>query len=123
MIVRIAEIEALAAPRPIYFAFDSDAAREQVFFPRGNIFFRYSKCDVQVARGVVRGNYAARRRNRFQCSAGAENEKHLLVRDAEHAQALAGFEQTQSELLLVKANRAGKIARVKASLNDAVEAW
>src|SRR5258705_6290395 len=70
----------------------------------------------------MRRDRSARRRNRLHRSAATKNEQHLLVRHAEHAQPLPGLEQAQSELILVEANRAGKIARVKAGFDDAVDA-
>src|SRR5712671_1361136 len=70
----------------------------------------------------MRRDHSARRRNRLHRSATTKEEQHLLVRHAEHAEPLAGLEQAQSELILVEANRAGKIARVKANFNDAVDA-
>ena len=56
-------------------------------------------------------------------AAAAEDEEHLFVGDAENAEALAGFEQAKSKLVLVEANRAGKIAGEEAGFDDAVDAW
>src|SRR5713101_6072963 len=122
MIVRIAEINAQAAFWPVHSAFDRYPAGDQMFLPNSQILFRYGERDVQLARGVVRRDHAAGRGDRFQRSAAAEYEQHLLVRHVEYAEPLAGFEQPESELVLVEANRAGKIGRVEASLNDAVNA-
>src|ERR1039458_2493976 len=122
MIVRIAEIKALAVCRPVHFAFDRDTAGDQMLFPRAEVFLRHSERDVHLARGTMRRNHSAGRGDRFQSFAAAEQEEHLFVRDAEHAEPLAGFEQAQSELVPIEANGSWKIARVKASLNDAVYA-
>src|SRR6266550_2240659 len=122
MIVRIAEINALSAFRPAHFAFDRDAALNQMLLPLGEILFRHGESEVQLARGVMWRNHSAGRGNRLHSSAATENKQHLLVRHTEHAEPLAGFEQPQTKLVLVKTNRAGKIARVEASFNDAVNA-
>jgi hypothetical protein len=122
MIVGIAEIDALAACRPVHLAFDCDAARDEMLLPHSEILFRYGERDVQLACGVVRRNHAAGRGDRFQSSAASKNKENLSIRHAEHAEPIAGFEQPQTELLLVEANRAGKIVRVKAGFNDAVDA-
>src|SRR6266550_2450834 len=122
MIVRIAEINAMPTFRPTHFAFDRDATLNQMLLPLGEILFRHGKSEVQLARGVVRRDQSAGREDRFQRSAAAEYEEHLLVRHAEHAEPLAGFEQPQAKLFLVKTNRAGKIVRVEASFNNAVNA-
>src|ERR1035437_9662207 len=122
MIVRIAEIKALAACRPVHFAFDRDGAGDQMLFPRAEVFLRHSERDVHLARCVVLRNHAAGGGNRLQSSSAAEQEQYLFVRDTEHAEPLPGFEQAQSELVLIEANGSGKIVRVKASLNDAVYA-
>jgi len=76
-----------------------------------------------LARGVVWWNHSAGRGERLQSSTAAEQKQHLLIHHPEHAEPLTGFEQLQSELVLVKANRAGKIVRVEAGFNDAVNAW
>src|SRR5882762_9286557 len=115
MIVRIAEVNAMPAFRPAHFAFDRDAALNQMLLPHG-------ESEVQLARGVVRRNDSARRGDRLHSSAATENKQHLLVRHAEHAEPLAGFEQTQSELFFVEANCTGQVVRVEASFNDAVNA-
>src|ERR1700704_1840139 len=122
MIVRIAEINAMPAFRPAHFAFDRDAALDQMLLPLSEILFRHGECEVQLPSGVVRRNHSARGGDWIHTSAATENKQHLLVRHAEHAMPLAGFEQPQSKLALVKTNRAGKIARVEASFNDAVNA-
>src|SRR5712675_413651 len=70
----------------------------------------------------MRRDHSARRGDRLHGSAATKEEQHLLVRHAEHAEPLTGFEQAQSELILVEANRAGKIAGVKAGFDDAVDA-
>src|SRR6267378_2416672 len=123
MIVRIAEVNAMPAFRPAHFAFDRDAALDQMLLPLGEILFRHGKSEVQLAHGVVRRNHSARRGDWIHTSAATENKQHLLVRHAEHTEPLTGFEQPQAKLVLVKTNRARKIARVEASFNDAVNAW
>src|SRR5882672_3337351 len=122
MIVRIAEVNAMPAFRPAHFAFDRDAALDQMLLPLSGILFRHGESEVQLARGVVRRNHSAGRGDWIHTSAATENEQHLLVRHAEHAKPLAGFEQPQAKLVLVKTNRARKIARVEASFNNAVKA-
>src|SRR6266446_6976923 len=122
MIVRIAEVNAMPAFRPAHFAFDRDAALNQMLLPLGEILFRHGKSEVQLARGVMWRDHAAGRGNRLHSSAATENEQHLLVRHAEHAKPLPGFEQPQTKLVLIKTNQAGKIVRVKTSFNDAVNA-
>src|ERR1700704_2695072 len=122
MIVRIAEINAMATFRPAHFAFDRDAALDQMLLPLSEILFRHGECEVQLPSGVVRRNHSAWRGDWIHSSAATENEQHLFVRHAEHAKPLAGFEQPQAKLVLVKTNRAGKIGRVEASFNDAVNA-
>src|SRR3979411_1718720 len=122
MIVRIAEVNAMPAFRPAHFAFDRDAALNQMLLPLGEILFRHGESEVQLARGVVWRGHAAGGGNRFHSPAATENKQYLLVRHTEHAEPLAGFEQPQTKLVLVKTNRAGKIARVEASFNDAVNA-
>src|SRR5258708_3124 len=69
----------------------------------------------------MRRNHSAMRGDRLHGSAATKDEQHLLVRDTEDAQPIARFEQAQSELILVEANRTGKIAGAKAGLNDAVD--
>jgi hypothetical protein len=120
MIVRITEINALATFRPVHSAFDRDATREQMLFPRGEILFRDGKREVQLARRAVRRNHAAGRRDRVRGPAAPEYKQHLLFGHAKRAEPLTGFEQPQSELLLVEANRARKIVRAEASFNDSV---
>src|SRR6266704_753428 len=122
MIVRIAEINAMPTFRPTHFAFDRDATLDQMLLPLSEILFRHGESEVQLARGVVRRDHAARRGDRLHSSAATENEQHLLVRHAEHAKPLAGFEQPQAKLVLVKTNRARKVVRVEASFNDTVKA-
>src|SRR6266436_4790283 len=122
MIVRIAEVNAMPAFRPAHFAFDRDAALNQMLLPLGEILFRHGKSEVQLARGVVRRNHSAGRGDRLHSSTATENEQHLLVRHAEHAKPLAGFEQPQSELFFVEANCTGQVVRVEASFNNAVNA-
>src|ERR1700722_4047701 len=122
MLVGITKIQAAASRRPHHLAFNRDTAIEQVFFPRRKILSRYSESDVQLSRGLMGWNYAARRGNRLQCSPALEHQQHLFVRDAEYAETLASLEQAQSQLILIETNRSGKIIRVKAGLNDAVNA-
>ena len=112
----------MPAFRPAHFAFDRDAALNQMLLPLGEILFRHGESEVQLARGVVWRDHAAGRGNRLHSSAATENKQHLLVRHAEHAKPLAGFEQPQSELFFVKANCAGQVVRVQASFNNAVNA-
>src|SRR5260221_938791 len=69
----------------------------------------------------MRRDHSARRGDRLHRSATTKNEQHLLVGDTEDAEPFAGFEQAQSELILVKANRTGKIAGVKAGFDDTVD--
>src|SRR5258708_22464857 len=120
MIVRVAKIDALAAFRPAHFAFNRDAAGGEMFLPLRQILFRHREGKMQLACGIVRRNHPPRSGNRLHSSAAAEYQKYLLVRDAEHAEPLARFEQTQSELLLVKTNRAREITRINAWFNDTV---
>ena len=120
MIVWIAKINALATFRPAYFAFDRDAVGEQMLFPRAEILSRDGEREVKLARRAVRRNHPAGRRDRIHGPAAPEYEQHLLIGHAKRAEPLTGFEQPQSELLLVEANRAGKIVRAKASFNDSV---
>jgi len=122
MIVGIAEIKALAAGRPIHFAFNLDTLCEQALFPRGEILFRDREREVQLAGGSVRRDHAAGRGNRLRCAAASENEEYLLVRDAEYAEAFAGFQQAESQLILVETNRAGKIVGEQTGFDDAIDA-
>src|SRR6267143_3729215 len=122
MIVRIAEIIAMPTFRPAHFAFDRDAALNQMLLPLGEILFRHGECEVQLPSGVMWRDHAAGRGDWIHTSTATENKQHLLVRHAEHAKPLAGFEQPQTKLVLVKANRAGKVVRVEASFNNAVKA-
>src|SRR5258706_11765943 len=69
----------------------------------------------------MRRDHSARRGDRLHRSATTKNEQHLLVGHTEDAEPFAGFEQAQSELILVKANRTGKIAGVKAGLDDTID--
>ena len=123
MIVGIAEIEALAAGRPVHLALDRDTLRDQVFFPRGEIIFRDGEREVQLARGIVRRDRAAGRGNRLLFAAALEDEEHLLVRHAEYAEAFAGFQQAESQHSLVEANRPREISREETGFDNAVDAW
>ena len=77
---------------------------------------------MQLACGLVRRDHATGRGNRFRRAAAAKYEEHLLVRDAEYAEAFEGFEKAESELIPVEANRTGKIAGEEAGLDDAIDA-
>jgi len=101
----------MPAFRPAHFAFDRDAALDQMLLPLSEILFRHGESEVQLASGVVRRNHSAGRGDWIHTSAATENKQHLLVRHTEHAKPLAGFEQPQSELFFVKANCAGQVVR------------
>jgi len=120
MIIGIAEIKALATGWPVYLALDRDALCDQVLFPRGEILFRNCEREVQLACGPVRRDHAAGRVDGFQFAAASEDEEHVLVRHAEYAETFVGFKQPKAQLVLVEANRAGKIVGVEAGFDDAV---
>jgi len=122
MIVGIAEIETLAAGRPGYFAFDPDALRDQALFPGGEILICNREREVQLACGLVRRDHAAGRGHGYRRAAATKYEEHLLVRDAEYAEAFEGFQQTESQFILVEANRTGKIGGEETRFDDAVDA-
>src|SRR3977135_1699004 len=106
MIVRITEVNAMPAFRPAHFAFDRDAALDQMLLPLSEILFRHGECEVQLPSGVVRRNHSAWRGDWIHTSAATENKQHLFVRPAEPAAPFAGFEQPQAKLVRIKTNRA-----------------
>jgi len=123
MIVGVAEIKALTAGWPINFALDLDSLCDQVLFPGCEITFRDSEREVQLSCGLMRRDHAAGGGKRFRFAAAFENEENLLIRHAEDAESFVGFDQPKSQPLLVEANRAGKIIRVEAGFDNAVDVW
>jgi hypothetical protein len=120
MIVGIAKIEALAAARPVYFAFDRDSSGNQFAFPLRKVRSRNCKGDVQRSGGLMRRDLAAGCENRFVLATALENEQYLLVSHAEYADAFVGLKKTEADFFLVEADGARKITGVQARFSDAV---
>jgi hypothetical protein len=120
ILVGIAEIETLAAGRPIDFAFDRDALSDEVAFPGWKILFRNGKGKVGLSRAVVRGDEAAGHLNGLNRSSEQEDQQHLMVSGGKGAQAIQGFEKAQAKPIPVEAYGAWQFGRIDAGLNDAL---
>ncbi len=121
MPVRVAEVDAMSAARPIGPAFDGDTLIPQSLLPFLQCLRRNCKREMQWSMSVVRRNGAAGHANGFQGRAPAKQQEHALPADVVGAKARIVGECFQSQHLLVKACRTIEIIDVEAGLDYAVE--
>ena len=97
MIVRIAKIKALTAPRPSHAAFDFDTHLSDPLLPGAKVFHRNAEGEMQVAAAIVRWNHTAGQRHRFQSAALAKQDQDVASGNVKGAEAFVECETAKAE--------------------------
>src|SRR6516162_2665927 len=109
MTVWVAEINAVAAARPVRAGLDSDPGFGEASFPGLALIRGNGKCHMDRATSVVRWNAAARKMHRLKRMA-AQQQQHATMADVVGAKPRIAVNAVQPENLLIE--RTGPLERV-----------
>ena len=111
--VGIAEIDAVAAARPVGAAFDRDAVLGEPLFPGRQFVGGDRQRHVQRSVPVMRRDGAARHAHGLQREAALEQQQHAVAADVVGAKPLIAGERLELEHLLVEARRPVEVVDVE----------
>jgi hypothetical protein len=119
--VRIAEIDAVSATRPIGATFKRDAVLAQPLFPLGQRVASNGEGEMQRTVTVVRRNGASRHSNRLQRRAAAKQQQDALAAYSIGAKTRVMRQDGQLEHLLIEPRCPVQIIDIKAGFENAIE--
>src|SRR5579859_5218620 len=102
MAVRIAEINAVAAARPMGAAFDRDTGLAEAIFPSLPFFRSDGKSHMHRAVPVMRRNRAAGKLHGLQRTAAQKQEQHAAMADIVSAKSRIAINAVEPENLFVE---------------------